>query len=317
MLPVRITEEKFANFPRYFQSIIDHASNRENIEILIKFDDDQNLADALKVIEDYQKQGLKIKHIVTPKGRGFQYLSYFLLDLLFISDSDSELLAIQSIDMRYICKDFDKILIEASQKYQDGMFVIHPNDVFDLKNEITDINKAVQHVEKFPFWSRKWIEIQGNFGYNSFMDGYTALVEYLLFKEHGIDRRIGINTKLVEETHGDEAVVSQYWQGPRKKAMEIHLSPQSIAFAKQAAKNLAMNIMNAWNKDDYTNYLLQSILSNYDNNILLECKNHALKENLFNLEANLLKLKRIVRKRSQIACGIATMVVIIIAIYIQ
>lgn len=243
MLPVRITAEKFKNFRRYFQSISDCIADINNIEILVKFDEDQDISKALEVINEYKAKGLCIKHFHTPRGRGYMDSAFFYTQLLFYADPQSKLLSATSIDMLFIQKNFDTILLEACKKYDDGIFVIHPNAVFDLKHEITDINKAVQHVENFPFWSRKWVEVQGIFGYSSSTDGYTGLVEYLLYNEHKIDRRIALKTKLTKETDLGAPVTSKYWQGPRKTAMEIHLSQQSVAFAKQAAKNLAMNII--------------------------------------------------------------------------
>jgi len=272
MLPVRITEEKFSNFVRYFQSIVDCVNDLKNIEVLVKFDDDQDISKAVEVINEFKGKGVDVQYIVTPRSKGYQSMFLFLLDLFFESSNESILFASQTIDGSFTCKNFDTLLIEASTKHDDGIFVIHPNTVCDLQHFITDINKAVQHVETFPFWSRKWIEIQGNFGYNALTDGYTALVEYFLYREWGVDRRVGINTKLVTETHGEPPVVSKYWQGPRKTAMDIHLSEQSVAFARQAAKNLALNITNSWKKDDYSKYLIEAILKNYDKNLLLEAE---------------------------------------------
>lgn len=279
-LPVRITKEKFSNFERYFQSILDCAENLNNIEVIVKFDEDQDLSEALKIIENYKNNGLLIKSLISPRGRGYGDSSFFYAQLIFLADPNSKIFSAHSIDLKFINKGFDGLIINSSeQQHSDEIFVIHPTEKFSLKNEITDINKAVQFVECFPFWSRKWIEIQGCFGYNSSSDGYTGLVEYFLFHEYGIDRRIDLSQdKIIEETHTGVAVTSNYWQGPRKTAMEIHLSNQSINFARQAAKNLAMNISNSWKKDDYTNYLIQNCLNNYDKNLLMEREIYNLRE---------------------------------------
>lgn len=270
MLLVRI-DEKFHNFVRFFQSVIDCVDDPKNIEILVKFDDDQDISKALEVIEEFKNKGLEIKYIVTPRGKGFQYLCYFLLDLMFISNRESKLFVMQSIDFHYIKKGFDTIMIEASKKYDDEIFVIHSNFKFSAKTEVIDINQAAQIVDPYPFWSRKWLEIQSVFGYNSFMDGYTSIVEYFLLTEYGIDRRVDLSEhKLVEETDNGGFVDSPYWQGPRKTSMQIHLTPQSIAFARQSAKNLALNITNSWKRDDYTNYLVKSCLNVFDEKLLLE-----------------------------------------------
>ena len=292
-LLVRITDDKFHNFVRFFQSIVDCVDDPKNLEILVKFDDDQDISKALEVIEEFRKKGLEIKHINTPRGKGFQYLSYFLLDLMFISNRESKVFVMQSIDFHYIKKGFDTIMIEASKKYEDEIFVIHPNLKLSLKSQVTDINQAVQNVEAYPFWSRKWIEIQSVFGYNSFMDGYTGLVEYFLLTEYGIDRRIDLSEhKLVEETDMGGFVDSPYWQGPRRTSMEIHLTPQSISFARQAAKNLALNITNSWKRDDYTNYLAKSCLNVFDENLLMT---HVIKTDLKSKKLKT-KVKSLLRK---------------------
>lgn len=298
-LLVRITDDKFHNFVRFFQSVVNCVDDPKNLEILVKFDDDQDISKALEVIEEFRKKGLEIKYISTPRGKGFQYLSYFLLDLMFIANRESKLFVMQSIDFHYIKKGFDTIMIEASKKYEDEIFVIHPNFKLSLKSQVIDINQAAQIVEAYPFWSRKWIEIQSVFGYNSFMDGYTSLVEYFLLTEYGIDRRIDLSEhKLVEETDMGGFVDSPYWQGPRKTSMKIHLTPQSIAFARQAAKNLALNISNSWKRDDYTNYLVKSCLNVFDENLLMtrviktDLKNKKLKTKVKSLLKKLFLLSK-------------------------
>ncbi len=272
LLSVRITEEKFSNYIRFFQSIYECADDLGNLEVLVKFDDDQDLTKALAVIEDYKQKGMKIKHLVMPRGKGYAYFSYFMLDLTFISDPESKAFCALTIDFNFIKKGFDTLWIAEFDRYEDGFFVIHQKQCSSLLTDVTDLNRSFQHVDNAPVVSRKWIETQGTYGYNSSCDGYIGMVEYFLFKEYGIDRRIDLSHLHSTEETDKSSVDSDYWQGPRRKAMEMNMHTQTVAYARQAARNLAFNITNSWKKDDYVNYLIQSCLNTYDKNLALDSR---------------------------------------------
>lgn len=278
LVPVRITEEKFSNFIRFFETLHECLDDKKSVEVCIKFDDDQDLTKALNVVETFKEKGLIIKYLISPRGKGYSYFSYFMNDLIFISDSNSKSFCHLTIDFFFNRKGFDSLISQNIRKYDDGIFIIHQQYTGSFLSEIKDVNFSFQFVENAPIVSRKWIEIQSTYGYSSSCDGYIGMVEFFLFNDWGIDRRIDLSSnRFTMETDGND-VNSNYWNGPRRAAMESHLTQQSINFARQAAKNLALNIANCWDKDTYVKYITQSCLNNYDLALTLQRKINQLEE---------------------------------------
>lgn len=250
---------------------MDTIDDIKHIEILIKFDDDQNLTKAIEIMEDFKKKGLVIKYIVSPRLKGYAHSSYFLTDLVLIANPESKAFCNSSIDFVFIRKSFDTLLISHFDKYPDGIFTIHSLCCPSFISDIGDVNRSFQHVDNMPILSKKWLEIQSTYGYNSSCDGYVGMVEYFLATEWGMDRRIDITFEgRITYESGCPEINSKHWMGPRRTAMESHLAPQCIAFARQAAKNLALNIANAWSKDDYCHFLIQALLKAHDGRLIAE-----------------------------------------------
>ena len=281
LLPCRLGPNRTSQFKRYLQSLSEACDDLKNIELLIKFDDDQDLTEALEIINEY-KNIIDIKYIITSRGNGYQDLPLFYMDLLFKANLSYQIATVHSIDLVFNKKGFDTIFIDSIKKYKDGIFVIHSCITPSFKSKITTINDAVQWVDGFPAWSRKWLEIQGRFGHNASTDGWTQLTEFLLSNEFGIDRRIDIShyNFFSEIDNVDRSVTSEYWKVKRRESVEHHLSKLNIDLARQNAKNIMLNIINheclelqQSNKesiDVYNTYLINSTLNAYDNALIAE-----------------------------------------------
>jgi len=267
------------------ESLSKACDDLKNIELLIKFDDDQDIKEALEIIDE-NKSIIDIKYIVTPRGKGYQDLPNFYLDLFFKLNPNCKIITVHSIDLFFNKRGFDTVLIDSVKNYEDGIFVVHPCITPSFKSKVTTINDAVQWVDGFPAWSRKWLEIQGRFGHNALTDGWTQLTEFFLFNEFGIDRRIDISHHnfFSEIDNVDRSVKSQYWQVKRREAIEHHLSKTNIDLARQNAKNIMLNILNyeclkkgQQNNESitvYHQYLIKSALNAYDDALINEQKLH-------------------------------------------
>ena len=269
-LPCRIGT-KYSFFEKWFSSLISALDDPSKVEVLIKFDEDEDLAKPLATVEEYKQKGLLIKYIITPRGRGYQDISFFYAQLFLISDPHSKMFMAGSIDLVFKKKSgFDSKLLEADGVYSDNIYVIHPNYVEYTPVAELDPEKATQNCETFPVWSRRWIEIcGGHFGYSSSNDGHTSIIEYYLRLDYAIDRRVDISAQLLLfEDASDRSVnredAAKYWLKTRKTAILTNISEQNLQFAKQAARNLALNIANSWSRDDYILFLTNVYSKQYE-----------------------------------------------------
>lgn len=288
-LPLRIrNKDHIKELYDWFYSVVNSCNDPANIEVIAKVDDnDPFLQEIITVFKEWQEK-ITVKYLVSPQGGGYKDISKSYMDLLFLLDKDSKMIMAGSVDMRVVNHGIDTVLLEASKKYDDDIFVCHLMRMDGHETEVKTLNLAVQVVENFPVWSRRWIEIQGHFGYNALNDGYTGLVEFFLSREWGIDRRIDLTEyKFLHEINKSE-VNSSYWQGVRRAAMESHLSEVNVILAKQSAKNLALNIINPIQRDSYISTLIRSILDVYDQLVIAN-------GNIYNMSRRISKLKRKMR----------------------
>ncbi len=324
-LPARLEKKRIEGFREWFKSVIAHTDNLSNVEAIVKLDEcDPGLQEALEIIEEY-KSKFTIKYLISPRGRGYHDLSKHYMDLLFLLDINSKMIMAGSIDMRFQHKGYDTVLLESDKIYEDGIYVMHLKLMQPFtNNSITSVNRAAQHVDAFPVWSRKWIETQGHFGYNAFNDGYTSIVEYLLAHEYGINRRIDLTKyNYIKEVDGYGPDSTQ-WQSTRKQGMESHLSEEGIHLARCSAKNIYLNIVdneamktqNATRLEVYHKYLIQSLLKTYDAALMLGLEDSLTSDGKVDNSSINANLKKKIRNkyRARMIKYMAVMVVIILAL---
>jgi hypothetical protein len=269
-LPLRLNGSNTEILRQWFESLINSCNELKNIEVIVKLDDDDiSLEEIINIFSEYQKHCV-IKYHISPRGAGYKDLSKHYIDLLSLLDQDYAMIVAGSVDMRIKTKGIDSALLNATTTYKDGIFVSHLIRINPFVAEVNNINLAAQVVDPFPVWSRRWIEIVGHFGYNALNDGYTSMIEYYLATEWGIDRRVDLTANSFLKEINGYGPESQHWQTKRREAMESHLSERNIIFAKQAAKNIALNIINPLQQNVYINELIKSVLDTYDKVVVSE-----------------------------------------------
>jgi hypothetical protein len=207
------------------ESLVQHADNPANAEMLIKFDDDDpDLGDSLRIIDQF-KDRLAIRYIVTSRAGGYGDLHKAVLDLLRIADPASVVFWGLCDDIEITSPGWDTKILARCDDYDDGLFLLH----FLHMKDFTKLSQreAIGGPEPLPAWSRKWLGLQGGFGYVFACDGWTCLLSHRLATAYGIDRRILVDgVTFSRRISAIDQEGSERWNGIRRITHDQMMSPQ-------------------------------------------------------------------------------------------
>jgi hypothetical protein len=237
ILASRIQGNKNSRLKDCLKSLVYRSENKESFEVLIKFDDDDDIQVALEEIKDLP---INIKYIVTPRGKGYSDLHKAYLDLFVLTSASSELFWVISDDMVITTDRFDSVIINKFNEYRDKTCVLHTRVKY-LKH--SNINDAITDVDCYPIWTRKWLCTAG-FGYSFSTDGWTSLLEYLLYKKHKIDNRVFVNM-LDYSRHINKDIDGEgslRWNNERKNMIDMVNTENFLRIARETSKTIAYRI---------------------------------------------------------------------------
>ena len=239
ILASRVKGNKNSDIINLIETSCSKAFDKNSFEFLIKFDDDDE--DAKIVAEKISKLPVSTNIIVTPRGKGYADLHKAYLDLFMIADKDSEIFWVVSDDMIIESDGWDKLLIDAFNENIGKTFVMHAAKLKNLVN--SSVTHAVESVDCYPIWTRKWLCSAG-FGYSFSTDGWTGLIEYLLFRDYGIDNRVYVEgikyrRKIDEEIDG---VNAPRWNNERKTMINMISNQNFIKISEETASSVASKI---------------------------------------------------------------------------
>ncbi len=166
---------------RYFQSVLDHTHNLENIELVLYVDDD-----------DLPSQGLDCDQFSVVKIVGPR-LTMGAFNTICMKKSVGDIIVLQNDDMVIRTEGWDEILINLHNQSEDGIYLAYPNDLF-MKEKLSVA----------PILSRKTCELLGDPYPEPYPGGF---IDYHIFdiftrlKRLGHERFYFIDNLIIEHLH--------------------------------------------------------------------------------------------------------------------
>jgi hypothetical protein len=200
----RIKGNENSDLLNVLKSFIDKASSVNSIEILIKFDDDDDKA--AKIFDELKELPVTVKYIVTPRGLGFADLHKACMDLFTVADINSELFWGITDDMDLYTPNWDRFIYDAYKKAKIKTCTIRLGKL--IKFHRISLAETPHKLDSFPVWSRGWLT-SATIGYTTGCDIWTNMIEYILFRDYGIDNRL-VPKKRVEFKRRIHPVLDQY-----------------------------------------------------------------------------------------------------------
>jgi len=175
-------------------SLIENVSSTDNIEILLKLDDDD--LDSINTIKNELGNHIDslVKMVITPRLGGYFDLPTHHYSLS--KEADGEWLFLFNDDLRLLTKDFDLLV----KPHQGQIKFLHSNNVVDCEGWY------------FPFIHRDIIKTLGHLSIDTpYCDGWLRVLgEKLNIIEHIPVKLNHINVSVVDETSVERERVNNY-----------------------------------------------------------------------------------------------------------
>ena len=175
------TRERPKWVERFFQSVVDHTRNLENIELVLYIDDDDSIS------KDLGCDQFRVVKIIGPR------LTMGAFNTICMKKSEGEIIVLQNDDMVIRTDGWDEKLINLHNQSEDGIYLAYPNDLY-MKEKLSVA----------PILSRRTCELLGD----PFPEPYPGgLIDYHIFdifvrlKRLGFDRFCFINDLVIEHLH--------------------------------------------------------------------------------------------------------------------
>lgn len=165
------------NVQAFFDNIQETAHHPQQIEVLVKFDDDQT--DTISWLKRQQEiRPFTIKFINTPRIEGFYSGAIAVEQLFYMTDPDSYFIHIMSDEPRFLTKGWDDILRSYQHFFKDDIFRLRLSS-FKYKNYSSHYECTFQP-DSFPIYTRRWLELTEGTGDCWGSDGYQQCVAFHL-----------------------------------------------------------------------------------------------------------------------------------------
>lgn len=151
-------------------------SDHRSIEVVVRFDDDDDLSDILQTFSSYS---FPVKYLIGPQGSGYFDLCYYYNQIFPLCNPDFNMAMCVADDMVVIENAWEQKVFHAA-KGASELFIIHqwlPN----LNLSYEQMPASMHRVDETPIWSRKLIELTGGIsGKGSTTDVWTVIIEWIL-----------------------------------------------------------------------------------------------------------------------------------------
>ncbi len=151
-------------------------SDYRSIEVVIRFDDDDDCFDLVQTFSFYP---FPVKYLIGPQGSGYFDLCHYYNQILPLCNPDFNMAMCVADDMVVIEDAWEQKVFQAA-KGASKLFIIHqwlPN----LNLSYDQMPTSMHRVDETPIWSRKLLELTGGIsGGGSTSDVWTVIIEWIL-----------------------------------------------------------------------------------------------------------------------------------------
>ena len=161
---------------RFLNSIEKNTLEKNEIEVLIKLDDDKDYTSFIN--ETKKNYSFSIKYLISPRLEGQPSLWFAVEQLYLLSNTDSYFVQILSDEPYIDTTNWDQNLLKYKNLYKDGVFRLRTSNLkyFNYSNEFDCVTKP----DSYPIYTRKWLDLTIGTGECWGSDAYQQLIAYYL-----------------------------------------------------------------------------------------------------------------------------------------
>ncbi|NOZ52373.1 MAG: hypothetical protein GXP08_04390 [Gammaproteobacteria bacterium] len=251
----RISGNDNFGLPNLLASLEQFSASYNNIEVLVKFDsDDENVEDMVATLSDYP---FTIKYLVEPRGRGYVDIHIGYTRLLSLLDPCTTVVGAFADDFIITVQDWDEKVLSKTKAYDDDIYCLHQRphppyyrkqyqtEPFYLDFSLEQLD-YIEIVDEGPFWSRRWLEICGGLGHVSFTDAWTLCLQWYLYHLYGVNRTQFLDEPVIHRVLNAmiDTSSAQRWHTERASNFDFMQSEHYHVMVMNQASNLHLNIAN-------------------------------------------------------------------------
>ena len=173
-ISIHLNSNKPKSFKEFINSIKSTAFNIKDIEVLVSID--KNDLEMIKVIGSINDENNLIRYIETTLIKSFSDAWKPLNILLQKTSKSVYFVSCVSDDLRFITKDWDKIVLSYENFYKDDILRIRCSK---YRNEVyKDIWECGYKPDSYSFYTKKWLEIVGKWNPCIGPDTFQECISY-------------------------------------------------------------------------------------------------------------------------------------------
>jgi hypothetical protein len=157
-------------------SLQKQTSDHQSIEVIVRFDDDDDLNDILPTFSSY---AFPVKYLIGSQGSGYFDLCRYYNEILPLCNRDFTMAMCVADDMVVVESGWEQKVFNAARDAGE-FFILHqwlPN----LNLSYEQMPGSMHRVDETPVWSRKLLELtKGISGIGSTSDVWTVIIEWIL-----------------------------------------------------------------------------------------------------------------------------------------
>ena len=161
---------------RFLNSLEKNTFEKDQIEVLIKLDEDKDYTDFIN--DTKQNYNFSVKFLVSPRLEGQPSLWFAVEQLYKLSNTNSYFVQILSDEPYIETYEWDKILLNYKNYFKDDIFRLRTSKLkyFNYSNEFDCVTKP----DSYPIYTRKWLDLTLGTGECWGSDAYQQLIAYYL-----------------------------------------------------------------------------------------------------------------------------------------
>jgi len=243
LLTSRVKDNKDSNIDKLLSSLVDCGGNKENCEVLIKYDNDDTEQPDESHFSNYP---FDVKKFVWSRGEGRHSIHLDHFYLFTQKNLKSKFVLLCADDFTFINPGFIDEILSIKDEY---CFVGPRRPRLEFyKDRWTEpsVMNVWKHNEgvSLPCISVKSLEVLQNYGWQCNGDNWMTLLTILMYENYGIDMWRSVNNfYLRNQTDGTSGFGKSY----NNMEMDGEKNPENeyyFTLVKQQAKNLYLNITN-------------------------------------------------------------------------
>lgn len=209
-----------------WKSAIDNASDKNSIEVIFCIDDDD-----IESIKTYKTMGSNVSATVNDRGDGNMSMMWNKC----FEFAKADIVMQCSDDMRFRTKDWDKLVLDTFDLYDDKMVLVYGSD-----------GNRKDDLATYSFVHRKWCEVTGYFCAPYFTSDWNDY--WLTDVAKGNGRNIKLPNLLIEHLHPsagkhewDETHLERLARGKKDRVKDLYkkLNPKKLEDAEKIRKYIS------------------------------------------------------------------------------